>query len=142
MSEQKELQFINHQVTETLDDDGVEVKIGIFEGQKFTIERVNIVGNNVTNDSVIRSELIVDEGDPYSALLINKSINEIKAKGIFGKVEHKITEGSSPELKVLEITVEEKATGEISAGMGVGSRGTAFMFAVNENNWLGKGIKL
>jgi len=83
LSEQKELQFINHKVSETLVDDGIEIKISIFEGQKFTIERVNVVGNSVTNDSVIRSELLVDEGDPYSALLINKSINELKARGIF-----------------------------------------------------------
>ena len=142
LSEQKELQFINHQVVETLDGNGVDIRIDIFEGQKFTIERVNIIGNSVTNDSVIRSELIVDEGDPYSALLVNKSINKLKSRGIFGKVEEKITEGSSPDLKVLEIAVEEKATGEIIAGAGVGTDGTSFMFAVSENNWLGRGIKL
>jgi len=142
LSELKELQFINHRVIETLEDDGVEVKIDIYEGEKFTIERINIVGNSVTNDSVIRGELIIDEGDPYSKLLVNKSVNKLKAKGIFGKVEEKISEGSSPDLKVLEISVEEKATGEISAGAGVGTDGTSFMFAVSENNWLGRGIKL
>jgi len=142
LSEQKELQFINHRVTESLSEDGIEVKIDIFEGQKFTIERVDIIGNSVTNDSVIRAELLVDEGDPYSALLINKSINRLRARGIFGKVEEKITEGSLTDLKVLEISVEEKATGEISAGAGVGTDGTSFMFAVRENNWLGRGIRL
>ena len=58
------------------------------------------------------------------------------------KLNSKITEGSSPDLKTLEISVEERATGEISAGAGVGTDGTAFMAAVSENNWLGKGIKL
>ena len=142
LSEQKELQFVNHRAVETLDGDGVDVKIQIFEGQKFTIERINIVGNSVTNDSVIRAELVVDEGDPYSALLVNRSINKLKARGIFGNVEKKITEGSSPDLKVLKIKVEEKATGELSAGAGVGTDGTAFMFAIKENNWLGRGIEL
>ena len=142
LSEQKELQFINHSVTETLDGNGVEVKINIFEGQKFIIERINIVGNSVTNDSVIRGEMIVDEGDPYSELLVNKSINKLKARGIFGTVEEKILEGSSPDLKVLEISVEESATGEIAAGAGVGTDGTSFMFSVSENNWLGRGIQL
>ena len=66
LSEQKELQFINHSILETLDGDGVEVKINIFEGQKFIIEKINIAGNTVTNDSVIRGEILVDEGDPYS----------------------------------------------------------------------------
>ncbi len=142
LSEQKELQFVNHRAVETLDEDGIDVKIQIFEGQKFTIERINIVGNSVTNDSVIRGELVVDEGDPYSALLVNKSINKLKARNIFGDVKETITDGSSPDLKVLKIEVEEKATGELSAGAGVGTDGTAFMFAIKENNWLGRGIEL
>ena len=142
LSELKELQFINHNVEETLEGNGVEVKINIFEGDKVIIERVNITGNSVTNDSVIRSALIIDEGDPYSTLLVNKSINEIKARNIFGKVQHEILPGSSADLKVLHIKVEEKATGEIMAGAGIGTQGTSFQFAVKENNWLGKGIKL
>ena len=142
LSEQKELQFINHNILETLHGNGVEVKINIFEGEKVIIERINIVGNSVTNDSVIRGELLVDEGDPFSTLLVNKSINEIKARRIFGKVEHKILPGSSNNLKVLEISVEERATGEIMAGAGVGTDGTSFQFAVSENNWLGRGVKL
>jgi outer membrane protein insertion porin family len=142
LSEQKELQFINHRLDETLEADGVAIVIDIFEGRKFTVERINIKGNNVTNDAVIRSEMLIDEGDPYSALLLNKSINNLKARGIFGKVERKILEGSSPDLKILEVKVEEKATGEIMAGAGVGTDGTSVMFAVKENNWLGKGISL
>ena len=125
-----------------MEADGIEVKINIFEGQKFSIERINIVGNSVTNDEVIRGELIVDEGDPYSDLLINKSVNKLKARNIFGEVKSKILEGSSPDLKILELSVEEKATGEIAAGAGVGTDGTSFMFSVSENNWLGRGIQL
>ena len=142
LSEQKELQFINHNIEETLDGESVEVKINIFEGQKIIIERINIVGNSVTNDSVIRSALIVDEGDPFSTLLVNKSINEIKARRIFGKVTHEVLPGSSDDLKILKISVEEKATGEILAGAGIGTDGTSFQFSVKENNWLGRGIKL
>jgi outer membrane protein insertion porin family len=142
LSEQKELQFINHGVEETLIDDGVEVKINIFEDQKFTIERINIVGNSVTNDSVIRGELVVDEGDPYSVLLINKSINKLRARNLFANIQKQIKEGSTFDQKILELTVEEKATGEISAGAGVGTDGTTFMFAIKENNWLGKGVSL
>ena len=142
LSEQKELQFINHRLDETLEADGVAVVIDIFEGRKFTVERINIKGNNVTNDAVIRSEMLIDEGDPYSALLLNKSINNLKARGIFGKIEKNILEGSTPDSKILEVKVEEKATGEIMAGAGVGTDGTSVMFAVKENNWLGKGINL
>ena len=142
LSEQKELQFVNHSLLETLDDDGIEVKINIFEGKKFIIEKINIAGNTITNDSVIRGELLVDEGDPFSELLVNKSLNKIRSRNIFGKVEQKTLPGSTDDLKILEINVEEKATGEIMAGAGVGTEGTSFMFSVRENNWLGKGVYL
>ena len=142
LSEAKELQFINHNILETLDNDTVEVKINIFEGEKILIERINIVGNSITNDSVIRSALIVDEGDPFSKLLVNKSINEIKSRNIFGRVEHQVLPGSSEDLKILEISVEEKATGEVMAGAGVGTDGTSFQFLLKENNWLGRGVKI
>ena len=142
LTDRKELQFINHSVLETLDDNGVEVKINIFEGKKVIVERINIVGNSITNDSVIRGEMIVDEGDPFSILLVNKSINEIKARRLFGKVDYKMLPGSSDDLKVLEISVEEQATGEIMAGAGVGTDGTTFQFAISENNWLGRGVQL
>ena len=142
LTDQKELQFVNHQVLETLEGDGIDVQINIFEGEKFIIERINIVGNNVTNDSVIRGEMLVDEGDPYSALLVNKSINKLKSRNIFGKIKEEVTEGSSPNLKVLNISIEEKATGEIAAGLGVGTDGTSVMFSVRENNWLGRGVGL
>ena len=142
LSEQKELQFVNHSLLETLDDDGIEVKINIFEGKKFIIEKINIAGNTITNDSVIRGELLVDEGDPFSELLVNKSLNKIRGRNIFGKVEQKTFPGSTDDLKILEINVEEKATGEIMAGAGVGTEGTSFMFSVRENNWLGKGVYL
>ncbi|RZO48344.1 MAG: outer membrane protein assembly factor BamA [Candidatus Pelagibacterales bacterium] len=142
LSEQKELQFVNHSVLETLDDDGVEVKINIFEGKKIIIEKINIAGNTVTNDSVIRGELLVDEGDPFSELLVNKSINKIKGRNLFGKIDRKTLPGSTEDLKILEISVEEKATGEIMAGAGVGTEGTNFMFSIRENNWLGKGVRV
>ena len=142
LSEQKELQFVNHSLLETLDDDGIEVKINIFEGKKFIIEKINIAGNTITNVSVIRGELLVDEGDPFSELLVNKSLNKIRGRNIFGKVEQKTLPGSTDDLKILEINVEEKATGEIMAGAGVGTEGTSFMFSVRENNWLGKGVYL
>ncbi len=142
LTEQKELQFINHNVSETLDGDGVDVQINIFEGEKVIIERINIVGNSITNDSVIRGEMIVDEGDPFSTLLVNKSINEIKARNIFGKVEHKMLPGSSEGMKVLEVSIEEKSTGEIMAGAGVGTDGTTLAFSISENNWLGRGLRL
>jgi outer membrane protein insertion porin family len=138
--ENNKLQFVQHSVSETLDKDGIDIVFKIFEGRKIQIERVNIVGNTVTNDSVIRSELLTDEGDPYSDIKIEQSISKLKARNIFKTVEYKLNDGSSKDLKVMEIRVEEKPTGEIAAGAGVGTEGTSFSFALTENNYLGKGL--
>ena len=142
LSEKKELQFVDHSLKETLDGDKVIVEIFIKEGRKTFIERINIVGNNETNESVIRGELIVDEGDPFSEILVSKSMNRIKARNIFGTVQHKVLPGSEKDKSIIEIEIEEKPTGEIAAGAGVGTEGTTFNFFVSENNWLGRGIKL
>ena len=138
--DQNELQFVQQTVLETVDGNNIDIEFKIFEGPKIQIERVNIFGNTVTSDTVIRSELLLDEGDPYSKLKLNKSISELKARNIFKKVQEKIVDGSEKDLKILEITVEEKPTGEIAAGAGVGTEGTSFSFTVQENNYLGKGL--
>ena len=44
--------------------------------------------------------------------------------------------------KKITINVEEKPTGEISAGAGIGTSGGSFAFVVTENNWLGTGNKI
>ena len=135
-----EIQFVQHSVSETVDEESVNIKFNIFEGRKVQVERINIKGNTVTNDSVVRSELLLDEGDPFSKVKLEKSISNIKARNIFKKVKYKLEDGSSKDLKVMEITVEEKPTGEISAGAGTGTEGTTFQFALSENNYLGKGL--
>tara|TARA_Y100001970_G_scaffold67185_1_gene85648 strand:- start:262 stop:2508 length:2247 start_codon:yes stop_codon:yes gene_type:complete len=137
-----ELQFVQHSVSETISDNYIDVEFKIFEGRKVQIERVNITGNTVTNDSVIRSELLLDEGDPYSKVKLEKSIANLKSKGIFKTVNYKLLDGSSKDLKIMNIQVEEKPTGEISAGAGTGTEGTTFQFALRENNYLGKGLKV
>ena len=137
-----ELQFVQHSVSETIDGDFIDIEFKIYEGRKVTIERVNIIGNTVTNDDVIRSELLLDEGDPFSKVKLEKSISNLKARQIFKSVNEKLLDGSANDLKVLEITIEEKPTGEISAGAGTGTDGTTFSFALRENNYLGKGLSV
>jgi outer membrane protein insertion porin family len=142
LTTKKDLQFINSKLLETVKNDKILVTINIYEGKKYFVERINIIGNTVTEDNVIRGDLEVDEGDPYSLLLLDKSINNIKSRNIFGKVNKNVYEGSSQDLKVVTIEVEEKATGEIFAGAGVGTSGGTLGGGVKENNFLGRGVKL
>ena len=133
------LQFVEHNVQESIENDTINVVLNIFEGEKTLIERINITGNNITNEDVIRGELIVDEGDPYTKLNIDKSVSELRARNIFKNVKYEVLDGSENNLKVININVEEKPTGEISAGAGIGTNGGSLAINVKENNWLGQG---
>ena len=137
-----DLQFIEHSVNEVIEGENIEIKINIFEGPKKLVERINILGNTVTDESVIRSEFLLDEGDPFSNLKLKQSIAKLKARNIFGEIKNTTTDGSSINQKIIEVQVEEKPTGEISAGAGIGTSGGSFAFNVTENNWLGRGVSI
>ena len=139
----KQYEFINATVEESIiDDNKLNINFIINETEKFYVEKINLFGNNITRENVIRNAFIVDEGDAFNKILFNKSLNVLRSKNIFKSVNSKIIEGSEANLKILEITIEEKATGEISAGAGVGTSGGQIGVGIKENNYLGKGIKL
>ena len=133
------LQFVEHDVVESITGNEVNLKFNIREGEKILVERINIKGNNVTNESVIRAELLLDEGDPFTKLQLDKSVAKLKSKNIFKSVKSNTNNGSNSELRIIDILVEEKPTGEISAGAGIGTSGGTIAFNVQENNWLGEG---
>ena len=140
--ENNNLQFVEHNVEEIIDEDNIKIIFNIFEGEKKLVERINVTGNNTTNEDVIRGELILDEGDPLTNLNLEKSIAEIKARGLFKDVKYEVKDGSASNLKIIDIDVEEQSTGEISAGAGIGSSGGTIAFGIRENNWLGEGKSL
>ena len=133
------LQFVEHNVQEKLNDETISVTFNIFESEKILIERIDVLGNNITDEAVIRAELLVDEGDPFTRLGLEKSVSELKARNIFKTVSYEVVDGSKENLKKVKINVEEKPTGEISAGAGVGTNGGSFALSIKENNYLGEG---
>ena len=129
-------------VEEVIEDNKINFTFNIIDSEKFYVERINILGNFQTIEEVIRNKLIVDEGDPLNSLLYNKSIDSIKSLRIFKKVKGEIKDGAEENLKIIDITVEEQPTGEVSLAAGVGTSGTTIGGGVNEKNFLGKGINL
>ena len=127
-------------VSENILSNKINLSFNIEETERFMVERINIYGNNVTRENVIRNQLIIDEGDPYNEILAKKSINEIKSLNFFSDVSTQVVDGEDSNSKIINITVEEKPTGEITAGAGFGTSGEVIEFSVKENNYLGKGI--
>jgi len=138
----EQYQSIKSTVSENILSNTINLTFKIEETEKYLVERINILGNNITRENVIRNQLYIDEGDPYNEILKNKSINEIKSLNFFKNVNSEVIDGNDVNSKIINISVEEKATGEISAGAGFGTTGELLEFAVRENNYLGKGLSI
>ncbi len=126
-----------------IDDNKINIDFIFKDLEKFYVERINIFGNYITEEKVIRNSLIVDEGDAYNDILFDKSIDAIKSKRIFKSVKSEVKNSEiDNQFKIINIFVEEKPTGEIFAGAGTGTSGASLTAGITENNYLGKGIKL
>ncbi len=125
-----------------IDKNKINLSIDLKDTEKFYIERINIKGNSITSERVIRNQFLADEGDPYNELLLNKSYNNLRALRIFKNVKSSIDTNENKKTKVVNINVEEKPTGEIFAGAGTGTSGSSLSFGISENNYLGEGVKL
>ncbi len=135
-------EFIDASFKEKIvDTNKIDLEFVIKEFKKEYLSKVNVFGNNITEEKVIRDNLEVDEGDPFNKILLAKSINNLKSLNIFGKVEYDLIPADNNK-KILNITIEEKPTGEISAAAGTGTSGGTFGFGIKENNFLGKNISL
>ena len=77
----EQFESINAIVDENLLDNTINLKFKITETEKIFVEKINIIGNNITEESVIRNRLLLDEGDPFNEILTAKSINNIKSLG-------------------------------------------------------------
>ena len=143
LSAQQDFEFLDAKVNEkVVNENLIDFQIALIESDKTYVERIDVTGNSVTEEAVIRNSLLIDEGDPLNNILLGKSVNNLRARGIFKEVNSKLIKGSSESEKIVKIDVVEKATGEISAGAGVGTSGGTIAFGIKENNYLGKGINL
>ncbi len=138
----EEYKSIKATVEESINNDKLDIIFRIEESEKLYVERINIFGNDITRESVIRNNLEIDEGDPYNEILQKKSENNIKSLNFFKNVNSEVVDGSSENTKIINIKVEEKPTGEIMAGAGVGTSGGTFLIGLKENNYLGKGLSV
>ena len=138
----EQYESINASIEEKIDGNIINIEFNIEETEKYFVKKINIFGNNITRENVIRNQLEIDEGDNFNPLREKKSLDNLKSLNIFKSVESEIKDGEDFNTKIINITVEEKATGEISAGVGFGTNGSSVAFAIKENNYLGKGIKL
>ncbi|HEY0958788.1 MAG TPA: outer membrane protein assembly factor BamA [Novosphingobium sp.] len=113
----------------------------INEAPRVYVERVDVNGNTLTQDKVIRREFRIAEGDAFNSLQVKRSTNRIKSLGYFQeKFEVEQKPGSAPDRIVLEANVEEKPTGELQLSAGFSSiESFIFQASVQQRNFRGRG---
>jgi len=124
------------------DNEIINITLQLNEEQKNIVKKINIQGNSITEEKVIRDNLLLSEGDYFNQSKLKRSIDNVKATQIFSKVDYKIEDSDSKNFKNLNLFVKEQATGSISAGVGYGTNGGLFEGTISERNFLGQGINL
>jgi outer membrane protein insertion porin family len=123
-------------------NDKIDIILQLNEGPKSLVNKINIQGNTITEEKVIRDNLVISEGDQLSSSKIKKSVDNVKAKQLFSKVDYKISDSDKKNFKDFNLFVKEQPTGNITAGVGYGTNGGLFEASINERNFLGQGINL
>ena len=119
----------------------MNIRFVVSDTPRVYVERIDINGNTVTRDKVIRREFRINEGDAFNAMRIKRSQDRLQSLGFFQEeLEIKQTQGSAPDRVVLAVDVEEKSTGEIQLSAGYSSL-ERFIISANiaQRNFMGKG---
>ncbi|HYC99300.1 MAG TPA: outer membrane protein assembly factor BamA [Brevundimonas sp.] len=120
--------------------DTVDVTFNVKEGQRVYVDRINVIGNTRTLDNVIRREMMLTEGDAFNRTLLERSRNNLRALGFFKEVTVEEARGSAPDRSVVNVTVEEQPTGELSVGAGFSSVDSFVVnLGITERNFRGRG---
>jgi outer membrane protein insertion porin family len=121
----------------------VDFNLKVDPGQMVYIGRIGFAGNYKTQDNVLRREFRLLEGERFSGEKLTRSRQRLQNTGFFGTVEMEQKSGKEPDLMDLNVTVSEKETGQLRAGLGYSSVENAMIQAqISENNLFGTGKRL
>ncbi len=132
-------QFVRNRDTLTMD-----VTFVVREAPRVYIERVDINGNVITRDKVIRREFRLVEGDAFNTFKVKRSQARIQSLGFFQEeLEIEQKPGSGPDKVILEVNAQEQATGELQLSAGFSSLERFLVSAsIRQRNFRGLGQEL
>jgi outer membrane protein insertion porin family len=132
---------VNPRITRHPETHTIDIVFDVAQGPRVYVERIDINGNTRTEDKVIRREFRLAEGDAFSEEAVRRSRQRLNDLGYFGNVTIQPQPGSAPDKTVLNTTVAEKATGELSFGGGYSTDDGFLLDAgLRERNLVGTGI--
>lgn len=111
------------------------------EAPRVYVERIDVNGNTLTQDKVVRREFRIVEGDAFNSLAVKRSTARINSLGYFQEnFEVNQVQGSAPDRIVLEANVEEQATGELQLSAGFSSlENFILQGSIRQRNFRGRG---
>lgn len=120
------------------------ITFNVAESPRVFVERIDINGNTLTQDKVVRREFRLNEGDAFNGIQVKRTAERIKSLGYFQEdLEVEQSQGSAPDRIVLTTNVEEKATGELSLSAGFSSiENFIFQGSIKQRNFRGLGQEL
>jgi outer membrane protein insertion porin family len=135
---------INPEFSRNAETREMSITFNIAETPRTYVERIDVNGNTLTQDKVVRREFRLNEGDAFNSFGVKRTENRINSLGYFQEnLEIERKEGSAPDRIVLETNVEEKPTGELSLSAGFSSIENFILQAgVRQRNFRGKGQQL
>ena len=132
---------VKPRISRNADKHTVDLVFDVTEGPRVYVERIDIQGNVRTEDKVIRREMRIAEGDALNAQLVRRSRTRLTDLQYFNGVDVQPQPGSAPDKAVLNVNVQEKATGELSFGGGYSTDAGALVdIGLRERNLLGTGV--
>ncbi|MDB5700392.1 MAG: bamA [Sphingomonadales bacterium] len=122
----------------------MNITFRVAEAPRVYVERIDVNGNTLTQDKVVRREFRLAEGDAFNSFSVKRSEDRIKSLGYFqDKLEIAQTQGSAPDRVILQANVEEKSTGELQLSAGYSSLEKFIINAsIKQRNFRGKGQEL
>ena len=119
----------------------MDVVFNIGEAQRTYVERIDVNGNTLTQDKVIRREFRLAEGDAFNSLAVKRTTNRINGLGYFQEnFEVEQVDGSAPDRIVLQANVQEQATGQLTLSAGFSSlESFIFQGSIQQRNFRGRG---
>ncbi|WP_347304424.1 outer membrane protein assembly factor BamA [Croceibacterium sp. TMG7-5b_MA50] len=127
--------------TRNQEDLTMNVRFVINEAPRVYVEQVNINGNTLTQDKVVRREFRITEGDAFNSLQVQRSTARINSLGYFQEnFEVSQVDGSAADRIILDANVQEQATGELSLSAGFSSiESFIFQGSIRQRNFRGRG---
>ena len=120
--------------------EAVDVDFEVRKGPLYFIRRIDIAGNGITRDPVIRREIPIAEGQLYSQHSVLLARSKVERLGFFEEVDFQMQPTEEPDQLDLKVSVVERPTGSLSFGAGFSSQdGLAVNGSLSQSNLFGRG---